>query len=96
MAFMEIGIELRYEGTGVNECGIVSKNAGIFDLPPGKIVVMVDPNYFRPTEVDLLVGDSSKAKRKLGWTPKCTLENLVKEMVQNDIEIEQRAYKINN
>lgn len=86
LAFLETGIELRFEGEGVNEKAyVVSCSNPEFQLPAGKEVVAVDPAYFRPTEVDLLIGDASKAKAKLGWKPKYDLAGLVKEMVQSDI-----------
>ena len=77
LAFAEIGIKLRWEGKDVNEKGI--------DIATDKIMVEVDPRYFRPTEVDLLVGDPSRAYKDLGWKYKYTLEELVSEMVQADI-----------
>ena len=91
MAFEEVGIELEFNGQGEKEKGIITacKNPN-FQLPKGKIVVGIDPGYFRPTEVDLLIGDPSKAKEKLGWEPKIKLNQLVKEMVKSDLE----TYKI--
>lgn len=86
MAFSEIGVTLTFSGEGVNEKAVVSVSANKF-LPVGKEVVFVDPNYFRPTEVDLLIGDATKANTKLGWTPKYTLAEMVKEMVAADIEL---------
>ena len=77
LAFSEIGIELRWEGKDVNEKGI--------DKATGKIIVEVDPRYFRPTEVELLIGDPSRAYKDLGWKHKYTLDELVSEMVQADI-----------
>ncbi|MFN8250470.1 MAG: GDP-mannose 4,6-dehydratase [Ferruginibacter sp.] len=86
LAFAEAGITLRFEGEGVNEKAYVASCSNPeFQLPVGKEVVAVDPAYFRPTEVDLLIGDASKAKAKLGWKPKYDLAGLVKEMVQSDI-----------
>jgi GDPmannose 4,6-dehydratase len=82
MAFKEAGVELRWEGKGVNEKGV--------DKASGNTVVEIDPKYFRPTEVDLLIGDASKAKAKLGWTPKATLAELVKEMVAEDVRLIKR------
>ncbi len=78
IAASEIGIAVKWEGQGVNEKGINAAN--------GKTIVSVDPNYFRPTEVDTLLGDSSKGKEKLGWEPKVSFEDLVKEMVHADLE----------
>lgn len=87
MAFKEAGIEVEFKGEGVNEKGYVkSASNPAYQLPVGKEVVAVDPEYFRPTEVDLLIGDATKAKTKLGWTPKYDLAALVKEMVAADIK----------
>lgn len=88
MAFAEIGVELEFEGKDENEIGLVrsSKNPDYL-LPVGKEVVAVDPRYYRPTEVDLLIGDPAKAQHQLGWKPKYNLKMLVKEMVEADIEL---------
>jgi len=87
MAFAEAGIEIVFEGEGDAEKGIVvSCNNQKYFLPEGKEVVAVDPNYFRPTEVDLLIGDATKAKEKLGWKPTYTLQRMIKEMVASDLE----------
>ena len=91
LAFAEIGVSLRFEGTGVNEKAFIEKAEDEqFRLEIGKEVLQVDPNYFRPTEVDLLVGDASKAKEKLGWVPEYKLADLVKEMMESDIKLMQR------
>ncbi len=82
MAFAEIDVNLEWIGQGVNEKGI--------DAQTGIIRVEIDPRYFRPTEVDTLLGDSSKAKRKLGWIPKTTLKEMVKEMVKEDLITAER------
>ena len=86
MAFGELGIELAFSGEGVNEIATVASCSGIYSLPVGQIVVKVDPRYFRPTEVELLIGDASKAFEKLGWKPTYTLAELVKEMVASDVK----------
>ena len=87
LAFLETGIELEFTGSGANEKGIVkSCNNALYQLLKGKQVVAIDPNYFRPTEVDLLVGNASKAKEKLGWEPKITLSEIIKEMVASDLK----------
>ena len=78
----ELGISVKWEGEGVNERGINRANE--------KTIVAIDPNYFRNTEVDTLLGDSTKAREKLGWVPKITLEELVREMVQADLEDAKR------
>lgn len=91
MAFAEAGIGIEFKGSGVNETGIVSSfDAGIPNLKTGQEVVTIDPRYYRPTEVDLLIGDPSKAQSKLGWMPKYDLRALVKEMVAADIELFRR------
>jgi GDPmannose 4,6-dehydratase len=87
MAFAEAGIEIAFEGEGDTEKGVViSCRNEKYLLPEGKEVVAVDPNYFRPTEVDLLIGDARKAKAKLGWQPTYTLQEMIKEMVLSDLE----------
>lgn len=86
MAFAEIGVEIEFKGEGVNEVGVVTMCTAGSHVKVGQEVVCVDPKYFRPTEVDLLIGDATKAKEILGWEPKCTLAELVKEMVEADIE----------
>src|ERR1700722_9420848 len=88
MAFAVIGVELEFKGSGEKEVGIVvASNNPDFVLPPGKEVVAVDARYYRPTEVDLLIGDASKAQQKLGWQPHYTLPMLVKEMVDADVQL---------
>jgi GDPmannose 4,6-dehydratase len=87
MAFAHAGVEIAFEGKGEDEKGIVTKVADPdIRLTKGDVVVEVDKRYFRPTEVDILLGDASKARQKLGWAPKYTLHDLVKEMVHADIE----------
>jgi GDPmannose 4,6-dehydratase len=88
MAFGEVGIELRFEGEGVDEKAFITKcNNPNYQLPIGKEVVNVDPRYFRPTEVDLLIGDPTKSKTKLGWEPEYDLAGLVKDMMESDIKL---------
>ena len=86
-AFLETGITLEFEGTGREEIGKIAGCAGPYQLPLGKEVVKIDPKYYRPTEVDLLIGDATKAKEKLGWGPKYTLAEMIKEMVAGDLAI---------
>lgn len=87
MAFGEVGIELKFTGEGAAERGTIAAcNNPAYQLPLGKEVVAVDPDYYRPTEVDLLIGDSTKARTKLGWVPKYDLAGLVKEMVEADLK----------
>jgi GDPmannose 4,6-dehydratase len=91
MAFGHVGIELEFKGEGVDEKGYVAAcNNPEYQLEIGKEVVCVDPNYFRPTEVELLIGDATKSKEKLGWVPKYDLAALVTDMMQNDINLFKR------
>jgi len=93
MAFREVGIELEFKGEGVDEKAFVSKcHHPHFQIEIGKEVLNVDPKYFRPTEVDLLIGDASKAKNKLGWTPEYDLKDLVKDMMQSDLKLMQKEH----
>jgi GDPmannose 4,6-dehydratase len=87
MTFAELGIELGFKGTDDGEEGYVVKNNGDYKLKEGQVIVKVDPKYYRPTEVDLLIGDPTKAMSKLGWKPKYNLAALVKEMVASDLKI---------
>jgi GDPmannose 4,6-dehydratase len=99
MAFAEIGVGIRFEGIDLHEKGIVDtldldrmQALGIENCPlqPGTEVVAVDPRYFRPTEVDLLIGDATKARTKLGWAPKHSLADLVRDMMESDLKLMQR------
>jgi len=81
-AFKEVGVSIRWEGSGIDEKGVNEAS--------GKVLVEVDPRYFRPTEVETLLGDSSKAREKLGWVPEITLEDMVAEMVREDLKIAER------
>jgi GDPmannose 4,6-dehydratase len=91
LAFAEVGIELAFKGEGVDETGfIVSCSNPDFQVEIGKEVVAVDEKYFRPTEVDLLIGDPTKSRTKLGWKPKYDLQGLVREMVAADVELFQK------
>jgi len=95
-----IGVKLEYKGEGINEKGIIKsidKNNQIIKRSKlniqnsiGKTIISVDEKYFRPTEVEALLGDPSKAKEKLGWKPKVTFEEMVHEMMENDINIAKR------
>jgi GDPmannose 4,6-dehydratase len=87
MSFAELGIELGFKGNDESEEGYVVKNTGEYKLDEGQVVVKVDPKYYRPTEVDLLIGDPTKSKTQLGWVPKYDLAGLVKEMVASDLEL---------
>ena len=91
MAFNEVGIELEFKGVGVNEVAVVAKcNNPKFQIEIGKEILAVDPKYFRPTEVELLIGDPSKAKEKLGWECQYDLSDLVKDMMQSDVKLMQK------
>ena len=87
MSFAELGIDLGFRGTDVEEEGyIISNNSG-YNLKIGDVVVKVDPKYYRPTEVELLIGDPTKAMTRLGWRPKYNLASLIKEMVASDVAL---------
>ena len=97
MSFAEVGIELEFTGVGVNEKATVLKcNNPEFQLEIGKEVLSIDPVYFRPTEVDLLIGDPTKAKEKLGWIPEHNLVSLVKEMMKSDVKLMQKQLYLKN
>ena len=100
----ELGVTLRFEGQGVEECAVVESITG--DKAPalkvGDVIVRIDPRYFRPTEVETLLGDPTKAKEKLGWVPEITVQEMCAEMVANDLAqvrqhalLKQHGYKIN-
>src|SRR6187401_3362024 len=87
MSFKEVGVELEFKGKDKDEKGFIKSCDDKFSFKVGQEVVAVDENYFRPTEVDLLIGDATKAKQKLGWQPKYTLQEMVKEMIDYDLEL---------
>lgn len=90
MSFAHVGVELEFSGTGESEVARVMKCSGDYNIEKGKVVVGVDPRYYRPTEVDLLIGDSTKARKALGWTPKYDLQGLVEDMMKADLELFKR------
>ncbi|WP_242928888.1 GDP-mannose 4,6-dehydratase [Pontibacter vulgaris] len=91
MSFAEVGIDIEFRGEGVEEKGYVAAcNNPEYQIEIGREVVSVDPNYFRPTEVELLIGDPTKSNTKLGWKPKYDLAGLVKDMMQSDLELFKR------
>lgn len=109
LAFAEAGMNVRFEGEGLDEKGVIDtiddelEKSSKFNLRPGDVIIEVDPRYFRPTEVDLLIGDPTKAKKKLGWDPRYDLKLLVVDMVQSDLKLFQKqqtlldnGYKILN
>ena len=83
LAFDVVGITVRWKGKGVDEVGYCKAT--------GKELVKIDPKYFRPTEVELLIGDPTKAKEKLGWVPKTTMQELCQEMVASDIKLVEKG-----
>lgn len=88
MAFNEVGVTLEFTGEGVDEVATVKTTSNPeYDFKVGQVVMKIDSNYFRPTEVDLLIGDNTKAKTKLNWKPKYNLEMLVKEMMESDLKL---------
>ena len=96
MAFAELGVIISFRGKGENEEGYLVSDNLKYSLKKGDIIVKVDSNYFRPTEVDLLIGNPSKAMSKLGWKPKYNLEMLVKEMVQSDLNLFKKKLFLKN
>ena len=97
MAFKEVGIEVDFKGAGKQEKGSIrSCNNSDYQIETGKEVVAVDPNYFRPTEVELLIGDATKAKSKLNWEPEYSLNNLLTEMIRSDLSLMKRDQYLNN
>ncbi len=86
-AFKQVGVTISFHGTGLEETGVVEKTENTsYHFIPGQTVVRIDPRYFRPTEVDFLMGDATKARIKLGWKPSYTFEEMIQEMVQRDLE----------
>lgn len=94
MCFAHVGVTLEFKGEGSNEKGVVTACSNSeYQLEIGKEVVVVDEKYYRPTEVDLLIGDATKAKEKLGWTPKYDLPALVDDMMSSDLKLmEKKQY----
>ena len=91
MAFAEVGVEIEFKGEGVEEKGFIAACTNPeYQLEIGKEVVSVDPSYFRPTEVELLIGDATKSREKLGWVPQYDLKALVQDMMQSDVELFKR------
>lgn len=88
----ELGIKLRFEGKGIDEVGIVESVSGdkAPAVKPGDVLVRIDPRYFRPAEVETLLGDPAKAKRELGWVPQITVQEMCAEMVREDLKVAKR------
>ena len=97
LAFLEVGIELEFDGEGNNEKGRI-KNCSDpqYQIEKGKEVVAIDPEYFRPTEVDILIGDASKAKKDLNWIPEYNLQQLITEMMSSDIKLMKKDKYLND
>lgn len=97
MSFAEAGIELEFKGKGIEEKAFVKTCSNPeYQLEIGKEVLSIDPQYFRPTEVDLLIGDPSKAKNKLGWVPEYDLQGLVKDMMESDLKLMKKDQYLKN
>jgi GDPmannose 4,6-dehydratase len=92
-AAQELGITLRFEGSGVDETGTVTEVTGNLApaVKPGDVIVRIDPRYFRPTEVETLLGDPTKAREKLGWTPEISVQEMCREMVASDLAAARRT-----
>jgi len=89
-SFKHVGIKVEFEGTGIEETAKVKACTGSYNVPVGQVVLRIDPKYFRPTEVDLLLGDPTKAQTRLGWKPKYDLDGLIKDMMQADLKLFKR------
>ncbi|MEN8225823.1 MAG: GDP-mannose 4,6-dehydratase [Bacteroidota bacterium] len=97
LVFSELQVEIDFSGKGKEEKGVVVKNNNPeLAFKTGQVIVEVDPDYFRPTEVDLLIGDASKAKEKLGWKPQYTLQELIHEMISSDLQIARKEQLLKN
>jgi len=99
IACKNLGIEIQFEGKGLNEVGIVKSidNKLNLKLKKGSVIIKIDPVYFRPTEVESLLGDSSRAKDLLNWSPKVNFEELVKEMIDADLqESKKNSFLLNS
>jgi len=96
LSFKSIGLDIEFRGMNELEEGFIVKNFGEYNLAEGKVVVKVDPRYYRPTEVDLLIGDPTKAVNKLGWKPKYTLTDLIDEMVECDLDFFRKELYLKN
>jgi len=96
-SFNQIGIELDFKGKGINEIAVIKKcNNPAYQVPENQIVIKVDPSYYRPTEVELLIGDPTKAETKLGWTKKYDLDKLISEMVDSDLDYFKQKITLTN
>jgi GDPmannose 4,6-dehydratase len=93
--FIKLGVELEFKGVGIDEKAIVTAiNNKNVKLKTGQCILEIDPRYFRPTEVELLIGDATKARTVLGWKPKYDLDMLIKEMIDSDLELMKKEYNI--
>ncbi|HZW61705.1 MAG TPA: GDP-mannose 4,6-dehydratase, partial [Candidatus Babeliales bacterium] len=84
-AFAEVGVTIEWQGSGIDEVGI--------DIATGQVIVRIDPKYFRPAEVDLLIGDASKAKKELNWQPRMTFKELVHDMMRSEKKLIKRSIR---
>jgi GDPmannose 4,6-dehydratase len=96
-AFDEVGIQIAFRGSGLDEVGyVVACDYEEFQVPVGKEVIRIDPMYYRPTEVDLLLGDNTKARTKLHWQPRHDVADLIKEMVWSDVKLRRKEQMLMN
>jgi GDPmannose 4,6-dehydratase len=93
LSFKEVGIEISWQGEGPEEVGVAVTSSPEHRHLHGKMVVAIDPRYFRPTEVESLIGDASKARKQLGWKPRTSFKELVKEMMASDLKLAQQQIK---
>jgi GDPmannose 4,6-dehydratase len=105
MSSKELGLTLRFEGEGIDEIGIVDKKSGDHApfIKPGDIIIKIDSRYYRPAEVEALLGDASKAKKELGWVPEVKVEELCHEMISYDLDkarqlalLKNSGYQVNS
>ena len=97
MAFSYVGIEITFKGEGINEKGYIkSCNNKNYQLKKGMEILNVDKKYYRPTEVDLLIGDPTKARKKLGWKPDYDLKSMVEEMMKSDLKLMSKDQFLKN
>ena len=90
-AFKQLGILIAFDGKGKDEKGVVSSvEDSSLSVKPGQEIINIDPTYYRPTEVDSLIGDASKARKKLGWNPNHDLDSLIKDMVNSDLKLAKK------
>jgi len=91
-SFGRLGVQIQFHGNGIDEVGVVSGVSGDWKIKSGDIVVRIDPMYYRPTEVELLIGDASKARNQLRWELNYDLDSLIADMVDSDLELFKRDH----